>query len=103
VTLRASLTEAAADLPELDIVTGSDGAVTWARAGRPFAVLGPDGNVAEFRLDPAVAAAAARTPDAAASTRGPGWVRFSPIVLDDHGVDRALAWFASAQRRLARD
>jgi len=35
-----------------------------------------------------------------ASERGPGWVRFAPTVLDDHAADRAVAWLASAHRRL---
>jgi hypothetical protein len=26
---------------------------------------------------------------------------FAPSILDDHGVDRAEAWFLSAQRRAA--
>ena len=38
----------------------------------------PDGAVAEFALDPAVAAAAARTPGRAALGRGAGWVAFAP-------------------------
>ena len=103
MTLRAALHEAAAELSEFDIVTGSDGSITWSRGGRPFAVLSPDGSAAEFGLDPAVAAAAARTPDVAFSGRGSGWVRFRPAVLDDHGVDRAVAWLLSAHRRLAND
>ena len=78
---------------------GADGSLTWSRAGRAFAVLSADGSSAEFALDPAVADAAARTPDVASSPRGGGWIVFSPADLDDHAADRAVAWFASAYRR----
>ncbi len=98
MSLRELLGEAAAGLPDVDAADGSGGEV-WSRAGQPFAVLGADGTAAEFRLDPAVAAAAARTPDVLPSDRGLGWVLFRPAVLDDHGADRARAWFASAYRR----
>lgn len=101
--LRDVLDEAAAGLPEIESSAAPDGSIAWSQAGRPFAVLSGDGTVAEFALDAVVAAAAARTPDVALSGRGPGWVRFSPNALDDHGVDRAVAWFASAHRRLGRD
>lgn len=97
------LTEAASGPLDLETVTAAGGAVTWARDGRPFAVLSADGDAAEFGLDPAVAAAAARTPAVVASDRGTGWVIFRPASLDDHGLDRATAWFMSAYRRLASD
>ena len=77
-----------------------DGTVLWSRAGRSFASVDPGGAVAEFALDPAVAAAAARTPDVRLSGRGEGWVSFAPGDLDDHAADRAVAWLASAHRRL---
>jgi hypothetical protein len=99
VSLRGVLEEAATGLPDLEIAAEPDGSVGWSIAGRLFAALSADGAAADFGLDPAVAAAAERTPDVAPSDRGPGWVRFSPTVLDDHGVDRAAAWFASAYRR----
>jgi hypothetical protein len=99
VTLRDVLDEAASELSGLVTGVEADGAVVWSRGGRVFAALLDGGQAAEFGLDPAVAAAAARTPDVAVSSRGAGWVRFSPVVLDDHGVDRAKAWFASAHRR----
>ncbi len=67
------------------------------------AVVSADGSTTEFRLDPAVVAAAQRTPDTSASERGPDWVRFSPIDLDDHAIDRAVAWLGSAARRAQRD
>ncbi len=67
------------------------------------AMVSADGSTAEFRLDPAVAAAALRTPDTSASDRGPDWVRFSPVDLDDHAIDRAVAWMRSAARQAERD
>ena len=94
------LRDAAAALPDVVVTTGPDDALTWSRAGRPFAVLGVDGSVVEFGLDAVVADAAARTPDVRPSERGPGWVLFRPALLDDHGADRVAAWFASAHRRL---
>lgn len=75
------------------------GATTWSHREKPFAVLGPTG--IELRLDPAIAAAATRTPDTAPSPRGPEWVRFSPRELDGHAVDRLEAWFELAYRRAA--
>lgn len=95
------LGDAASAFPDVETVTGHGGEVTWSCAGRPFALLSGDGGTAEFGLDAAVAAAAARTPDVVPSGRGPGWVRFQPVRLDDHGADRATAWFVSAHRRLA--
>ena len=61
----------------------------------------PDGEAASFRLDPTLAAAAARTPDTQPATRGPEWVTFRPVELDGHAVDRARAWFSAAARRAA--
>jgi hypothetical protein len=103
VSFRAVLEEAAVGLSDVGTAAEPDGSPGWSRGGRLFVVLSADGSAAEFALDPAVAAAAARTPDVVLSGRGPGWVRFSPTVLDDHGVDRAVAWFGSAYRRLGRD
>ncbi len=57
------------------------------------------GSAAEFRLRDEVGVAALRTPNATASARGPGWVRFAPRTLDGHTRDRALAWLESAWRR----
>jgi hypothetical protein len=70
---------------------------TWSVGATTFATV--DGNAAEFRLDPVVAAAARRTPDTQASDHGPDWVRFEPVELDDQAIDRAEAWFGSAHRR----
>jgi len=102
LTLRELLGDAAAELDGIEAVTAADGGVTWSRGGRPFAALDGGGDAAEFALDSAVAAAAARTPDVGTSARGAGWVRFHPRTLDDHAADRAKAWFESAHRRLAR-
>jgi hypothetical protein len=99
LTLDELLHGAAADVPGVTAASSPDAGRTWSHAGRAFASVSADGSVAEFALDPAVAAAAVRTPDAVPSGRGPGWVRFSPHDLDDHAADRALAWFASAYRR----
>lgn len=95
LTLAEVLATAAEDLT--GIVATEDGSgTTWSAAGRPFAAL--LGEWAEFRLDPMVARAALRTPDAAVSPRGPDWVSFAPAVLDDPAIDRAEAWFLSAHR-----
>jgi hypothetical protein len=100
MTLRDILEEESTDLHGTEAAIGPDGSVTWSRGGRPFAVAAADGSFAEFALDPAVANAASRTPDVTPSDRGPGWVTFAPADLDDHAADRAVAWLASAHRRL---
>lgn len=89
----------AAAAEELDgVVVAGDGALTtWSAAGRLFAAVA--GERAEFHLDPMVARAALRTPDTAPSARGAEWVAFAPPLLDDAAIDRAEAWFLSAQRR----
>jgi hypothetical protein len=99
VNLRDLLEEEAAELPGTEPAREPDGSLTWIRSGRPFASVSADGSSAEFALDPAVADAAARTPDVTPSDRGPGWVVFAPRDLDDHAADRAVAWLASAHRR----
>lgn len=70
-----------------------------AVAGRPFAVI--ERGAIEVLLDPAIAAAALRTPDVQPGGHGRGWIRFSPprgsrSRLD---VDRAEAWLRLAHRR----
>jgi hypothetical protein len=102
VTLREVIEAAAADLDAVEASTTGDGTTTWSRGAEPFAAMRGSDGAAEFALDPAVAAAAVRTPDTTPSPRGPGWVLFQPVVLDPHGVDRARAWFASAHRRTGR-
>ena len=76
--------------------TADGRATVLVRAGRPFAAV--TGEILEFRLDPQVAAAALRTPHTAASSRGTGWIRFAPPVLDQYAVDRGTAWLGHAWR-----
>jgi hypothetical protein len=98
VGLGTVLDEAAATLEDAEQAEdATTGAVTWSIAGRLFATAVRDR--AEFRLDPAVAAAALRTPDTSRSGRGADWVAFAPAELDRHAIDRATAWLASAWRR----
>ena len=76
----------------------SDGAsVSFAAGGAVFAVLG--GDVLEVALDATVLKAALKTPDTAASVRGPGWIAFSPQAVDRFALDRAEAWVRFAHRR----
>jgi hypothetical protein len=97
-TLAAILDEAAADLEDAKRSTPGNGdTVEWSIGGIAFAAV--SGGRAEFRLDPLVASAALRTPDTSSSTRGRDWVAFSPAELDQHAIDRATAWLASAWRR----
>jgi hypothetical protein len=97
--LAAAVEEAASRLEAVD--RRDDGDVTaWSIGGIVFAALerGPR-DLAEFRLAPAVVAAALRTPDTARSTRGADWVAFAPSEVDGHALDRATAWLESAWRR----
>ena len=100
MTLGELLADSAIDLAGCSVETARDGDRTWSRNRRPFAGVSAHGRTAEFLLDTAVADAAVRTPDVAHSSRGPGWVAFTPAELDDHAADRAVAWFASAYRRM---
>ena len=102
MTLAELLAAAAEELVDVSATVVPTGGVLWDRAGRAFAAARADGMSAEFRLDPAIAAAALRTPDTTHSGRGEDWVRFSPEALDDHALDRAEAWFGSAWRRAER-
>lgn len=97
-SLRSLVADVAAGLPGAG-ATARGGETEWSRGGVLFAVL--DEAALEVRLDPAVAAAALRTPDTSESSRGSPWVRFAPRELDDHAVDRATAWFTLAYRRSA--
>lgn len=99
LTLADVLAAAAEGLPGVTARPDEDG-IAWAAGPSVFAILA--GGRAEFRLDPVVVRAALRTPDTAASPRGADWLVFRPAVLDDHGVDRAEAWFLSAHRRAVR-
>ena len=69
LTLAEVLAGAAEELPGVSVDIDGD-LTTWSAAGRPFATL--VGEWAEFHLAPAIARAALRTPDAAASPRGAG-------------------------------
>jgi hypothetical protein len=99
LTLVEVLVDAAEGLTGI-VVDASGATTTWAAGPSVFATLA--GDRAEFRLDPAVSAAALRTPDTAPSPRGGDWIAFQPLVIDDHALDRAEAWFLSAYRRAAR-
>jgi hypothetical protein len=96
--LAATIDDLAVELEDVRSET-SGRTTTWSRASTPFAVLA-DSSV-ELRLDPAVAAAALKTPDTAPSPRGNAWVRYTPATLDDHDFDRLEAWFGLAHRRAA--
>ena len=83
MSLRELLADAAGSLDDVETALAPDGAISWSRSGHPFAGVSADGASAEFALDPAVAAAAVRTPDVEPSSRGAGWVAFAPQDLDD--------------------
>ena len=74
-----------------------DGGVTYTVGETAVVVV--SGATAEFRLRADIAAAAARTPDAAPSQRGPDWVAFSPTTIDRFARDRVSAWFEFAVRQ----
>lgn len=86
-------------IEDLDGVTREpDGeAIAYAAGGRVFAVLMPD--LLEVALDPAIATAALRTPDTQASSRGKGWIAFTPDGIDRFALDRADSWVRLAHRR----
>lgn len=102
MTLLELLATVAADLEDVKAAPTPDGGTAWSRGADTFAALDADGRSAEFHLEPAIAAAAVRTPDTGPSPRGPAWVRFQPTALDGHAADRAAAWFVSACRRTPR-
>ena len=89
-------------IEELEGVTRErDGeAVAYAVGGRVFAVLMPD--LLEVALDPAVSTAALRTPDTLTSSRGRGWLAFTPDGIDRYALDRAEAWVRLAPPRGGR-
>jgi hypothetical protein len=98
MTLAEILAATAADA-ELEAGRVSAGATIWFVDDVDYATLDASGAVAAFRLDPVLAGAARRTPDTRPSPRGEAWVEFAPTALDDHGADRARAWFIAAARR----
>ena len=84
------------ELGGIEQTRGGD-SLRLAVAGRVFATL--EGARLETALDAAVAKAALRTPDTAASSRGAGWIAFTPRVVDRYALDRAEAWIRFAHRR----
>jgi hypothetical protein len=88
--------EAAADL-EAAVRRPTDDGAEWSIGGIVFAAVRR--GIAEFRLARPVVDAALRTPGTARSERGADWVAFAPDQLDQHAMDRATAWLASAWRR----
>jgi hypothetical protein len=96
--IEAVLDELASSMPGVNRSTeGPARGTAWTVVDQTFAILEDD--AVELRLDPAIAAAAARTPDASPSDRGPEWVRFEPSTLEGHDLDRLEAWFGLAHRR----
>ena len=95
-TLRSVLDAAGAALEDARAATAGP-TTSWARGRQVFAIF--DGSGVDLRLDVPIAAAAMKTPDTTASTRGPEWVRFSPPTVDGHAVDRLTAWLALGYRR----
>ncbi len=93
--LRASLDERAAETAGVERVE-SGALVEYRLGGRAVAVA--DRAAVSFRVGEAVAAAAARTADARASTRGTDWVELAATGSDRFTLDRARAWFDLAIR-----
>jgi hypothetical protein len=95
-SLEAAIEAAVSELPS--VATRAAGRRReYLVASRVVATL--DGNVAEYALDAAVAAAALRTPDTRRSASASDRIAFEPQTLDRYAVDRALAWFRHAVRR----
>jgi hypothetical protein len=90
------IAEVVEDLPGVERSVVED-AMELRTGGRLFAVVGRHG--IEVELEPLVAGAAARTPDAVRSARGEGWVAFTPARADRFALDRAESWLRSAYRR----
>ena len=88
----------AATAADLDVEPVPEGDATDYSVGQTVVVRVAAGR-AEFRLRADVAAAAARTPDASPSPRGPEWVAFSPTTFDRFARDRIDAWFEFAVRQ----
>jgi hypothetical protein len=72
--------------------------VRYSVGGSLFAVLMQD--LLEVALDPAVAGAALKTGSVIPSSRGGGWIAFTPESIDRFALDRAEAWVRSAYRRV---
>ena len=69
------------------------------RRGRRACSRSSAAGILEVALDATVLKAALKTPDTAASVRGPGWIAFSPQAVDRFALDRAEAWVRFAHRR----
>jgi hypothetical protein len=95
-TLEAAIEAAVSELPSVTS-RAAGRRREYLVASRVVATL--DGSVAEYALDPAVAAAALRTPDTRRSASVSDRIAFEPQTLDRYAVDRAVAWFRSAVRR----
>ncbi len=93
--LASAIRSAALELEGVEIREAGK-AVEFLRSNKLFAVL--EGPALVVRLRPELAEAAVRTPDAAASGRGTGWVTLRPATLDQFALDRARSWFESAHR-----
>jgi len=102
MTLGETIGSVVAPLAGVESTTEGEGSISWSVEGVVFAILSADGGAASFRLDPVLAAAARRTPDASDSPRGAEWVAFAPAVVDAHAIDRAGAWAGAAYRRARR-
>ena len=90
------LLEETADLDDpVEVALATEGA-SYLLAGRAFAWA--RGLAFEANVGQDIAAAALRTPDVTPSPRGPGWIRLTPMVIDDHAADRVVAWFEMARR-----
>jgi hypothetical protein len=98
VDLREALRAVVDDLDDAEITHTADQDEIVV-GDRPIAIIGT--HRMEILLDPIVATAAARTPDAAHSGRGEGWLAFTPASLDRFALDRAEAWLRSAYRRVS--
>ena len=96
ISLAAIVEAAAADLEAVERRETADGS-EWSIGGVTFAAVASD--LAEFRLARPVVEAALRTAGTVRSGRGSDWVGFRPAELDQHAIDRATAWLASAWRR----
>jgi hypothetical protein len=96
VSLEAALLEAAADLPDVVLRTSGQ-RHDFLVGSRVVASL--EAGAATYRLDPAVVAAALRTPDTRRSGGASDEIVFAPRTLDRYAADRAVAWLGSAVRR----
>ena len=83
-------------------IESGDSGLSWYWGERQILIAYVNEGSVELRLRPDVAAAAAKTPNAQKSHRGPSWVSFSPTELDRFAMDRLKAWFAFAAKEAER-